>query len=380
MAKNLLAFVSFSHFLGIGPMKFKQLVSYFGNPEKAYQTKAEDLIKVLGPKLGEKFIQFRQKFNPEQIIADLTKKGIQILTLEDNDYPEQLKNISDPPICLYAVGNKKILTRKTAAEEPARLDKINNDRTSQVKNILAIVGTRKPTSYGLQVAEKFAGELAQYGFTVASGMALGIDSAAHWATINNNSKTIAVLGCGVDIVYPPSNKGLYQKIIETGGVVLSEFPPGHTVLPGLFIARNRIISGLSSGVLVVEGAKDSGSLITARFAAEQGRDVFAPPSPITSYLSEAPNMLLKQGAKLVTSVSDILEEYQVKMKTKDKQTLFRNLQRLEKEITEILINEPKTANELTILLNKSIDQILNSLSLLEIQGIIKKNNEGKFYL
>jgi len=131
--------------------------------------------------------------------------------------------------------------------------------------------------------------------------------------------------------------------------------------------------------LVVEGAKDSGSLITARYAAEQGRDVFAPPSPITSPLSEAPNMLLKQGAKLVTTVSDILEEYQVKIKTKDKEVLFDQLQGLEKQIMEILINEPKTADELAISLKQSINQILNSLSLLEIAGIIKKDSQGKFY-
>jgi len=250
---------------------------------------------------------------------------------------------------------------------------------SKSGSFLAIVGTRKPTSYGLQVAEKFAAELTQYGFIIVSGMALGIDAAAHWAAINNNGKTIAVLGCGVDVIYPPANRKLYETIIKSGGAVISEFPPGHTVLKGLFVARNRLISGLSLGVLVVEGAKDSGSLITARYAAEQGKDVFAPPSPITSPLSEAPNMLLKQGAKLVTSVSDILEEYNVKIKTKDKEVLFDQLQGLEKSIMEILINEPKTADDLSLLLKQPISQILNSLSLLEIQGIIKKNNEGRFY-
>lgn len=353
-------YVAFSYFLGIGPMRFKQLISYFGNPEKAYQSKSEDLIKILGPKLGEKFLHFRQNFKADSISEELFKKGIQILTLEDPDYPQLLSQISDPPICLYVIGNKKILS------------KVKN-------NIFAIVGTRKPTSYGLQVAEKFAAELTQYGFIIVSGMALGIDSASHWGAINNSGKTIAVLGCGVDIVYPPSNKGLYQKIIETGSAVISEFPPGHTVLPGLFVARNRLISGLSKGVLVVEGAKDSGSLITARYAAEQGRDVFAPPSPITSPLSEAPNLLLKQGAKLVTNVSDILEEYQIKIKTKDREILLDKLQGLEKKIAEIIINEAKSADELSILLKQPIDQILNSLTLLEIQGIIKKDSQGKFY-
>jgi len=373
---RLFAYLGFSHFLGIGPIKFKQLITYFGNPEKAYRAKAEDLIKVLGVKIGEKFIHFRQNFKADSIVDELFKKSIQVLTLENHDYPEQLRQISDPPICLYVIGNRKILSK------PARLDKINNDRTWQVNkhhNLLAIVGTRKPTSYGLQIAEKFAGELTQYGFTIVSGLALGIDAAAHWGSVNNGGKTIAVLGCGVDIIYPPSNRKLYQTIIETGGAVISEFPPGHTVLPGLFVARNRLISGLSMGVFVVEGAKDSGSLITARYAAEQGRDVFAPPSPITSPLSEAPNLLLKQGAKMVTSVDDILEEYQVKMKTKDKESILEKVQGLEKNIMEILINEPKTTDDLAIALKQPIAQILNSLSLLEIQGVVKKNNEGKFY-
>ena len=380
MSNQTKYYVAFSHFLGIGPMKFKQLVSYFGNAEKAYQTKPEELIKILGPKLGEKFLHFRQNFKADSIVEELFKKSIQVLTLEDSDYPEQLSQISDPPICLYVIGNMKILSNKNnMTGKTAAVLETSPSGTAAVKNIFAIVGTRKPTSYGLQITEQFAGELAQYGFTIVSGMALGIDSVSHWAAINNNGKTIAVLGCGVDIVYPPSNKALYQKIVETGGAVISEFPPGRTVLKGLFVARNRLISGLSCGVLVVEGAKDSGSLITARYAAEQGRDVFAPPSPITSPLSEAPNMLLKQGAKLVTTVSDILEEYQVKIKTKDKEVLFDQLQGLEKQIMEILINEPKTADELAISLKQSINQILNSLSLLEIAGIIKKDSQGKFY-
>lgn len=373
---RLSAYLGFSHFLGIGPMKFKQLLACFGNPEKAYQAKKEDLIKILGPKLGEKFLHFRQTFKADSIREQLFKKSIQILILEDPDYPEQLRQISDPPICLYVRGNGKILNNLPGL---TRLRKIRTRQVNEGSNILAIVGTRKPTAYGLQLAEKFAGELAQYGFTIVSGMALGIDSAAHWGAINNNGKTIAVLGCGVDIIYPPANRKLYQTIIETGGAVISEFPPGHTVLKGLFVARNRIISGLSQGVLVVEGAKDSGSLITARYAAEQGRDVFAPPSPITSPLSEAPNLLLKQGSKLVTSVEDILEEYQVKIKIKEKKAILDHLQGLEKQVMEILINEPKTADELSVCLNKAIAEILNSLSLLEIQGIIKKNNEGRFY-
>lgn len=358
MSKFLKYYLGFSYFLGIGPVRFKQLINHFGNPKNAYEADSKELIKILGEKLTQKFINFRQEFKADSIYQQLFKKNIQVLTLEDPDYPYRLSQISDPPICLYVIGNKKILNEK---------------------NIFAIVGTRKPTSYGLQVTEKFAEALTEYGFVIVSGMALGIDSAAHWGVVKVGGKTIAVLGCGVDIIYPPANQQLYQKIIETNGAIISEFPPSHTVLKGLFIARNRIIAGLSQGVLVVEGAKDSGALITARYAAEQGRDVFAPPSPITSPLSEAPNLLLKQGAKIVTSVEDILEEYQVKIKVKDKESILENLQGLEKEIMKIIIAEPKTPDELAIVLKQPISQLLNSLSLLEIKGVIKKGNDGKFY-
>lgn len=360
-------YLAFSYFLGIGPIKFKQLITHFGDPKKAYEADAKELEKILGDKLTEKFLKFRQAFSSDSILEQLFKKNIQVLTLEDKDYPNKLRQISDPPICLYVLGNKKILNNVETPHQG-----ISN-------NILAIVGTRKPTSYGLQIAQQFAGELVQYGFVIVSGMALGIDSAAHWSAIKNGGKTIAVLGCGVDIIYPPSNKTLYQKIIESGGAIISEFPPGHTVLKGLFIARNRIISGLSDGVLVIEGTKDSGSLITARYAAEQGREVFAPPSPITSPLSEAPNILLKQGAKLVTAVSDILEEYQIRIKTKDKKSVLEKVSGLEKKIMEIVINEPKNADDLAKELKTPINQILNSISLLEIQGLIKKNSDSNLY-
>lgn len=361
MTKHFKYYLAFSYFLGIGPIRFKQLISHFGDPKKAYEADQKELEKILGEKLTERFLKFRQNFSADSILEEMFKKNIQVLTQEDNDYPEQLRQIPDPPICLYLLGNKKILNQK---------------------NLLAIVGSRKPTSYGLQIAESFAFELTQYGLIIVSGMALGIDSAAHWAAIKAKGKTIAVLGCGVDIIYPPSNKNLYQKIIENQGAIVSEFPPAHKVLKGLFIARNRIISGLCQGVMVVEGTKDSGALITASYAASQGREVFAPPSPINSPLSEAPNLLLKQGAKVVTSIFDILEEFNIKtkIKEKDKKSILEKFSGLEKEILKELLNEAKTADELAITLNQPIDKILNSLSLLEIERIIGKNQEGKFFI
>ena len=164
-------------------------------------------------------------------------------------------------------------------------------------------------------------------------MALGIDAIAHWSTLSVKGKTVAVLGCGVDIPHPRSNIRLYEEIIDHGGIVISEFPPGMFVQKGLFVARNRIISGLSLGILVVEGAKDSGALITARYAAEQGKDVFAPPVPITSVMSQAPNILIKQGAKFVTQVEDILEEYGIQKSNVQKE-VYDSLSVQEKAIVD----------------------------------------------
>jgi DNA protecting protein DprA len=319
---NLEYYLGFSYFLGIGPQRLSLLLENFSDVKKAYLAKKEELVKVLGEKLTEKFIQFRNQFDPKKELDNLKKKEITVLSWEDKRYPSSLKKIADPPICLYIKGNLS-----------------NFDFEKDF--FLGVVGTRKPTSYGEALTKKFTSQLASMGMVIVSGMALGIDSLAHWAALNSFTKTIAVLGCGVDVVYPPSNGRLYQEILKKGSLVISEFPPGRTVLKGLFVARNRIISGLSSGVLVIEGAKDSGALITARYAAEQGKEVFAPPSPINSPMSEAPNLLLKQGAKLVTDVSDILNEFNINISPKKKKDLTKDLSTEERLIFESLSVLPK---------------------------------------
>jgi len=358
---NLEYYLGFSYFLGIGPQRLSLLLQNFSDVKNAYLAKKDDLVKVLGEKLTEKFIQFRSQFDPKKELKKLKEKEITVLSQEDEKYPQSLKKIADPPICLYVKG-----------------DLSNFDFEKDF--FLAIVGTRKPTSYGEILAKKFASHLASMGIIVVSGMALGIDSLAHWAALNSLGKTIAVLGCGVDVVYPPSNRGLYQEILKKGGLIISEFPPGRTVLKGLFVARNRIISGLSSGVLVIEGAKDSGALITARYAAEQGKEVFAPPSPLTSPMSEAPNFLLKQGAKLVTDVSDILNEFNLNISPKKKKDLTKDLSDDERLIFESLSVLPKTIDDLILETKIPVDKILNLLSILEIKGVVEKNKEGKYQI
>lgn len=352
---DLLYYLSFSYFLGIGPIKFSLLKKHFRSVKKAYWGDKKDLKELIGLTLTEKFLKFRNSFDPLKKIDELKKKEIKVLAVDDKEYPLNLKAIADPPICLYLKGSLP---------------------TSNLT--FAIVGTRNPTEYGKKIAYKFSKELTEAGFTIISGMAYGIDTIAHRACLDAQGKTVAVLGCGVDIVYPAANRSLYQSIIKNNGAIISEFPPGHTVLKGLFIARNRIISALSSGVMIVEGTKDSGSLITARYAAEQGKEVFAPPSPITSEMSEAPNILLKQGAKLVVSIEDIFEEFDIKIAPKKKENKLKNLTEIEKLIFDILEKKPLKIDDIALLIKKSISETLNIISLLEINGLIEKNSENQY--
>lgn len=361
MSDDIYYYLGFSHFLGIGPTRFTALVHYFGTARQAYESQPDKLKEVIGSSWGEKFIHFRKTFDPHKKLEELKKKNIIVIPLYHKLYPKKIKEISDPPLCLYIKGDI----------ETFQLGK---------RICMAIVGTREPTAYGQQMARKFSAELTRAGFIVVSGLAIGIDSAAHSACLDSGGKTIAVLGCGVDIIYPAINASLYYKILKTGGLVISEFPPGQTVVKGLFIARNRIISALCLGVLVIEGARDSGAMITARYAAEQGKEMFALPGLLTSKMSEAPHNLLKQGAKLVTSVEDILEEFNLKRITKKGEDIESKLEQDEKIIYSLLKEKPKFSDELVQETKIPIEKILNIISLFEIKGIVEKNTEGRFEL
>lgn len=361
MQPNTKYYLGFSHFLGIGPMRFKALMQYFGDIKKAYEADESSISYIIGPYYSNSFVQFRNKFNAEEKIEELRKKQITIITQADERFPQSLKTIADSPICLYVKGD------------------VNN--FSFTKDFfIGIVGTRRPTSYGEQITKKFTYELANAGFVIVSGMALGIDTTAQETALDAKERTIAVLGCGVDIIYPPSNRRLYERIIKNRGLIISEFPPGRTVVKGMFISRNRLVSGLSRGVVVIEGVSDSGALITARYAAEQGREVFAPPGPLTSNMSAAPNLLLKQGAKFATSVEDILEEFNLKIIPKKLDSTRLNLTQDEKLIFNLLLNEPHSADEMVEKIKLSINEIFNLLSGLEIRRIVERNSEGKYQI
>jgi DNA processing protein len=382
---ELLYYLGFSYCLGVGPMKFIALKQYFHNVKKAYSANKKELEVVFGYKLTEKFVEFRRKFDPKKELERLLKDKITVLTVDGEDYPESLKNISDPPICIYVRAWERNFLAPvgplSTSWKTSQVAKNSIPSPSQNNPIFfAIVGTRKPTSYGRQIAYKFARELAEAGFVIVSGMAMGIDTIAHQAVLDVGGKTIAVLGCGVNVIYPTINYKLYQNIIKNGGAIISEFPPDQTVLKGLFISRNRIISGLSKGVLIAEGGEFSGSLITAKFAGIQGKDVFAVPSPINSEMSSAPNLLIKQGAKLVTKVEDIYEELNIKITPRKKEDIKKNLSEVEKLIFDMLQKNPQTVDDLAIGLNKTVSKILNMVSIMEIKEVIEKNQENKYQI
>jgi DNA processing protein len=287
MAEDLFYWLALNFVPGVGAIFIKRLLDRFQTPEAVFQASMKELLEVEG--LGVKVASEIRKGPSEQAVknelSSLEKSGGRIITLEDEAYPPRLRDIYDPPALLYLKGELK----------------------KEDELAVSIVGSRKTTPYGRWITEKISQTLVRYGVTIVSGMARGVDSVAHWGAISGGGRTLAVLGCGVDVVYPPENRNLFSKIIEQGAV-LSEFPMGSPPEGGHFPKRNRIISGLSMGVVVVEAGPDSGSLITANFALEQGREVFAIPGNVGAGGSRGTNRLIKDGAKLVESSEDILEE------------------------------------------------------------------------
>lgn len=274
------------------------------------------------------------------------KKGFKVITISSEKYPMSLKNIKDPPIVIYMKG-----------------DIIKSD-----ENAISIVGSRKCTVYGRAVAGLFSRELALKGITIVSGLAVGIDTIAHKGALTAKGRTIAVLGSGIDHIYPSCNRGLYEEVVKNGAVI-SEFPLGTRPLSYNFPFRNRIISGLSIATLVVEAAKRSGSLITARLAAEQGRDVFAIPGNITSDVSKGTNQLIKDGAIPVTDVNDILEY--LGMDTEPSKANL-SLSDEEKAVLQVMDNGAKTAETIAKETKIAPSKLVSLLTYMEVKGLIKR--------
>jgi len=281
---NFESLVSLNLIPQIGSVRLGELLKYFGEPQNIFKASRQSLEPVVGGSISQSIVSFDTR-NLDRDLAQAKKAGLEIITLFDEVYPLNLKQIPGLPIVLYVSG-----------------------KITGVDNLsLGIVGSRRASLYGLSSAEKFAAELALNNLTIVSGMARGVDTYAHHGALKVSGRTIAVMGSGFNHIYPPENRGLADRISKSGAVV-SEFPMDTKPLAQNFPRRNRLISGLSLGVLVTEAARNSGALITVDFALEQGREVFALPGRIDSCGSMGTNDLLKQGAKLVTCSEDILEE------------------------------------------------------------------------
>lgn len=279
--------LALTHIEGLGTRGAYRLVEHFGSPQAVYQASLTALEgSGLPARVARAIFAKAGLAEAEKDIAASAAAGCRILTFGHEDYPPLLKQIPDPPLALYVRGDSSLLSQ----------------------HAVAIVGTRRPSAYGSSVAHRLAGDLAGRQIVIVSGLARGIDSAAHRGALEAKGKTVAVLGSGIDVLYPKENKQLADKIMESGAVI-SEFPMGTAPVPENFPIRNRIISGLSLGTVIVEAAEYSGSLITARLAAEQNREVYAVPGNITSAQSFGPNLLIKQGAKLVDRWTDVVEEF-----------------------------------------------------------------------
>ncbi|OGY23212.1 MAG: DNA protecting protein DprA [Candidatus Woykebacteria bacterium RBG_13_40_15] len=360
MKSDLPYYVALAATPGIGPVHFKLLIKHFKTAENIWREKEEVLEKVLTPAIFRQFIAFRKSFDVDSYYKKIAAKNVKVITIDDKSYPSILKEISDPPPVLYIKGN---------------LDLGVENRC------IAVVGSRKITSYGRQVTEILVGDLVAAGFTIISGLARGVDSLAHKATLENKGKTIAVLGSGVCNIYPPENVSLAENIINNDGAVISEYPLEMLATPGNFPSRNRIISGLSLGVLVTEAGEDSGSLITAGLAGEQGREVFAVPGPIYSGLAKGPAQLIKQGAKLVMNVGDILEELNIDLRSKmlDLREIKGDTEE-EQTILDLLRNGPTHIDEIARASKLPASKIGSILSLMEIKGKVKNLGSGSYSL
>ena len=286
-ATHLLDWLALSLTPGLGPTKSRKLVEHFGTPEAVFRASLTELEAAgIQAVSAQSLATGKSAESAREELARAAAAGVTVISMDDPAYPSRLKEIYDPPLTLYVRGSLEVLT------QPG----------------LAMVGTRHPTPYGSGMAERLACDLAIHGLVIISGMARGVDTASHRGAIAAKGKTLAVFGTGVDVIYPKENSRLSEQILAFGGAHISEFPLGTFAAPQNFPIRNRILSGMAVGVLVVEAAEYSGTRITARCALEQNRDVFAVPGNVTNKNSWGPNTLIKQGAKLVATWEDVWEE------------------------------------------------------------------------
>lgn len=343
--------IGFTLIKGIGAVRLQALINHFGDLESAWKAAPEQLAKAgLGMKLVERIVQARRGADLDRIVEDIDRQGIQALTWEDEAYPSRLKEIEQPPPVLYIRG--EFLPEDVFA--------------------VAIVGTRRVTAYGRQVTEELAGYLGASGLTVVSGLARGVDALAHSSSLQAGGRTLAVLGSGVDRIYPPEHRLLAEKIRERGAI-LSDYPPGTAPDASNFPPRNRIISGLSLAVVVVEAGETSGALITAEFAASQGREVFAVPGNILAPMSKGTNRLIQQGAQPLLTPQDLMQALNLTRIGEHKAA--RKIipgDAVEAQLLDAIVGEPVHVDELQHRTGLPIEKVSAALALMELKGMVRQ--------
>lgn len=343
--------VGFNLVKGIGAVRLRALMAHFGSAEAAWAASAADLRAAgLGPKVIEGLEKVRREVDLARVWSQIEKQNIHVLTWDDELYPSRLKEIEQPPPVLYVRGEW------TAEDEFA----------------VAIVGTRRVTPYGRQITEELAAFLAGNGITVVSGLARGVDAVAHQAALRAGGRTVAVLGSGVDKIYPPEHRQLAEQMMKQGALV-SDYAPGTPPEAANFPPRNRIISGLSMATVVVEAGETSGALITAEFAAEQGREVFAVPGSILAPQSKGTNKLIQQGAQPLLSVNDIMQALNLtRVGAQKAARKALPADALEAQLLSALGEQPVHVDELRNQTGLPIEKVSATLTLMELKGMVRQ--------
>jgi len=343
--------IGFNLIKGIGAVRLQALIQHFGDLEAAWKAAPIDLARAgLGGKVIERIVQARKTVDLEKVWRKIELQGIKILTWEDQAYPQRLKEIDQPPPVLY----------------------IRGDYLPEDLFAVAIVGTRRVTAYGRQITEELAAYLAANGITVISGLARGVDAVAHQSTLKTGGRTIGVLGSGVDKIYPPEHRGLAEKMMESGAIV-SDYAPGTPPEASNFPPRNRIISGLSLAVVVIEAGETSGALITAEFAAEQGREIFAVPGTILAPQSKGTNKLIQNGALPLLSVNDLMQALDLtRMGAQKAARKAIPSDETEARLLNVLSEEPLHVDEIRNQTELPIEKVSATLALMELKGMVRQ--------
>lgn len=344
--------LGFNYVSGIGPAKIQALLGYYGSLESAWNATDQQLREIgLDVRAIQSFNDVRQTFDLDRYASQVEASGAQVVTLESPGYPDLLREIPAAPPLLFYRGQFEPIDRWA----------------------VAVVGTRRLTAYGRQVTHDLVGGLVRNGITIVSGLARGIDAVAHRTALEEGGRTIAVMASGIDKVYPPEHRDMAREIVAGHGVIITDYPFGAEPESNHFPARNRLISGLSLGVVVVEAGEKSGALITSRFALEQNREVFAVPGNIHSPVSVGTNRLIQQGGKLVSRVEDILEELNLRVAT-DQAVAKVVLPETAEEAALIsqLSSQPLHVDELGRLTGMPISLISSTLTLMELKGMVQQ--------